>query len=314
MTRILRLAAATVLALAIGGCGDDDDDGGAPIVPPPDLITFDSLNLQPEGVEYDVDGQVFVVGSATRGSIHTVDDEGNLSVLVADPGLVTTLGLRVDRERNRLLAAGSFAEAGRIGLGIYDLATGEAIRIVDISAAVEGPTGLANDVVIDSAGTAYVTDTTGGAVYAVDVDGNVETVLRDGALALANGIEVYQDEWLLVATIGGPSLLRIPIDDPSGFAAVDSDVAVPADGMVFTADGDLAAVTIGGVASVILLSSDDDWETARLTGTWDSDVITGSGPTTAALRGDDVYVVFPRLFNTENSRNDIERVVFDSVD
>ncbi len=299
---------AVCIACWIAACGDDD---GGPTAPPPDLVTFESPNLLPEGLEYDEERGLFVVGSASRGTIHTVDDAGNVAVLIADPGLATTLGIHIDRNEGLLYAAG-IGDNGGAGLGVYELATGEVVRVVDLSAVNPAPVQLANDVAVDGDGNAYVTDTQGNGIYDVSPGGNAGFT-SDPMLGLANGAEIYDDDVLLVARVGGP-LMSIRLDEPDFLEPVETDVNVSGDGIVFTPNGDLAVVTIGGPADVILLRSDDDWQSATLVGTWNSTINTDTPPTTAAIRGDDVYVVFARLFVTGNSRYDIERVVFDPVE
>ncbi len=312
------------LAIALGSlaaCGGDDEGGRVPPpIPtatpvPPDLITFELFDLRPEGIEYDSVSGRFVVGSTTQGTIHSVDDDGELEALFGDPGLVGTVGLHIDRANDILYAAGRVADPNWIGLGVYDLAAGEVVRVVDLAPVAPIEAGhLANDVAVDGSGNAYVTDTFAGAVYKIDSAGVPSVLLETPELALANGIEIFNDEVLLVARIGGAGLVRIPLDDPDSFALVESDFGVSGDGIVFTPRGDLVVVTIGGVASVLLLSSDDDWQSATLSGTWDSSQISGTSPTTAAIRGDDVYVVFARVLEDDVLRYDIERVDFAPVD
>lgn len=304
---VWRRLGAVCIAFWVAACGDDD---GGPAVPPPDLVTFESPDLRPEGLEYDEARGRFVVGSASRGTIHTVDDAGNVAVLVADPGLASTLGIHIDRDEGLLYAAGA-DDQGDAALGVYDLASGEVLRVVELASRVFVPVQLANDVVVDDEGDAFVTETQAGAIYNVEL--NSVGFTRSSSLALANGIEIYDDEVLLIARVGGP-LMRMRTNDPFSIEPVETDVNVSGDGIVFTPEGDLAVVTIGGPADVILLRSDDGWQSATLVGTWDSAINTDTFPTTAAIRGDDVYVVFARLFVTGNSRYDIERVVFDAVD
>jgi sugar lactone lactonase YvrE len=303
-----RLFGCCLLAFGLLAACGDDDGGSPPVMPPPDLITFHSPNLQPEGLEYDEVRGRFVVGSTTQGTIHTVDDNGNLEVLVANPGVAGTLGIHIDGDRDLLFAAASVGP-GMAGMGVYDLATGDVIRVVDISEVFTAGQQLANDVVVDSFGAAYVTDTVSNGVYTIDAAGVVSEFSGGTGLGLANGIELYNDEVLLIARIGGP-LMRMQVGDPGSLEPVETDVPVSGDGIVFTPQGDLAVVTIGGPAAVILLHSDDDWQSATAIGTWNSATITDTTPTTAAIRGDDVYVIFARLFDETNSRYDIERVVF----
>jgi sugar lactone lactonase YvrE len=282
---------------ALQGCGGNQ----------PDLITFEHLNLQPEGIEYDAARGRFLVGSRTEGRIYSVDDEGTIAPLVTDPGLSVSLGLHIDRPHGRLLAAGVLSDSGNPALGIYDLASGAPIHVVDLGT-VGGPgQHLANDVVSDADGNAYVTDTVTATVYKVDPDGTATIFSAGPELATANGIELYDNRELIVATLTGPSLRRVPLDDPQTIGTVGMSRAVAGDGIVFMADGDLAVVTPASL--VLRLHSDDDWQTATVAGSWDASQVE-MGATTAAVRGDDVYVVFAHLFQTMRSTYEIARAQF----
>jgi sugar lactone lactonase YvrE len=284
---------------ALTGCGDAE--------PGPDLITFEHLNLQPEGIEYDAARGQFLVGSRTEGRIYSVDDEGTIAPLVTDPGLSVSLGLHIDRPHGRLLAAGVLSGSGNPALGIYDLASGAPIHVVDLGT-VGGPgQHLANDVVSDADGNAYVTDTVTATVYKVDPEGTATIFSSGPQLATANGIEIYDNRDLIVATLTGPSLRRIPLDDPQTIGTVTTPMPVAGDGIVFMADGDLAVVTPASI--VLRLRSDNDWQLATVVGSWDASQV-ATGATTAAVRGDDVYVVFAHLFETMRSTYEIARVGF----
>jgi hypothetical protein len=302
----LSVTAVIALVFVAAGCGSDDDDGGPAFGPGPDLIVFTRLNLQPEGIEWDARRGRFLVGSLTDGTIRAVDDDGNLTVVTPDAGLSGSVGIHIDETRDRLFAAGNIQGVG-IALGIYDLATGEQIRIVDLSELSGANGGLANDVVVDADGNAYVTDTTNAMVYRVDVDGNASVLVEAPELRLANGIEI-DNRTLIVAILTGPSLLRIPLDDVDALATIDSDVPVSGDGIVFTHDGILA--TVSGT-SVLLLESDDGWLSASLIGQWDAGTVSAALPTTAAVRGGDVHVVFAHLFDDTNEDYEIAKVLFE---
>lgn len=276
--------------------------------PGPDLVVLESLNLKPEGIEYDAARGRFLVGSRTAGIINAVADDGTLTAVVSDPGLDVTLGLHIDRAQQRLLAAGVLEGADRPALGIFDLASGEPIHVVDLGAVAAPGMHLANDVVSDAAGNAYVTDTLAAAIYRVDPDGQA-TVFADGeALRLANGIEIHDERYLIVATLSGPSLLRVPLDDPEALTAVGASIAIAGDGIVFTDNGDLAVVTPAG--AVQRWHSADDWQTAALVGSWDATQLGFGTPTTAATRGAEVYVIFAHLFDAAPTQFEIARAQF----
>lgn len=303
-----------VILLALGvfaACSEGDLDGGAALAPGPDLVVFSKTNLQPEGIEYDARGGRFVVGSRTEGTIHTVDDAGNISLLVASPGLTTTLGLQIDGER--LLAAGAFASGG-IGLGIYDLETGAVLHVVDLGPVAGGGSHLANDVAVDGDGNAYVTDTLASVIYRVTPAGVASRFAADARFAVINGIDFHPDGYLIAATLTGPHLLRIPVDSPDQVTEVETAFAVGGDGIVFRPDGALAVVASARTADgsslgpgVTLFTSDDGWHSATVAGSW----VAGDLPTTAAKRGDDVHVIYAHLFDTARVEYEIVKAIFE---
>jgi len=277
----------------------------------PDLIVVDRLNLQPEGIEYDRARGRFLVGSRTSGVIHAVDDAGAITAVVAESGLGGMLGLHIDRPRDRLLAAGVLAGTTNAALGIYALGSGAPLHVVDLAPLAGAGAHLLNDVVTDSEGNAYVTDTFSPMIYRVDRDGAASIFASDGALALANGIELHADRFLIVATLGGPSLVRVSLDDPPVVSAVATEVAVAGDGIAFTANGDLVVVESGANAGrVTLLRSADAWASATVVASWDAGALGFGAPTTAAVRGMDVHVIFGHLFDDSRARYEIARARF----
>ena len=308
--RLLR-GCLTVLAIAaFGGCSEGDLDGDVAPAPGPDLIVLRELNLQPEGIEYDARGERFVVGSRTQGTIHTVDDTGALTVLVASPGLTSTLGIHIAGDR--LFAAGTIGTSG-IGLGIYDLDSGAVIDVVDLSAVAGAGSHLANDVTVDDEGNAYVTDTLSAVIYRVTPAGDVSRFAADPRFLLINGIDFHPDGYLVVATLSGPRLLRVPIDAPDSVTEVATPGEIVGDGIVFRSDGALAVVSnaLAGDGTVLgpgvtLFTSDDGWQSAAIAGSW----IAGDMATTAAVRGDDVYAIYAHLFDTAREEYEIVKVQF----
>jgi sugar lactone lactonase YvrE len=301
-----------LLALAVcGGCSEADLDGSAAPVPGPDLIVFRELNLQPEGVEYDARRTRFVVGSRTQGTIHTVDDAGVLAVLVANPGLTSTLGIHIADDR--LWVVGAIGATG-IGLGIYDLATGAVLDVVDLSQIAGAGSHLANDVTVDDEGNAYVTDTLSAAIYRVTPAGDASRFAADPRFLLINGIDFHPDGYLVVATLSGPQLLRVPLDAPASVTEIATPGEIVGDGIVFRSDGALAVVSNALAADgtvlgpgVTLFASDDGWQSAAIAGSWAADDL----PTTAAVRGDDVYVIHAHLFDTAREKYEIVKAILE---
>ncbi len=323
-----------LVVAAIGGYGAGcapsdsgaDDARNAAVTPAagalPDTVRIADPGLHPEGVEYDAAGERFLVSSVTSGTVTAVEDDGTRSVLVSDPDITSSIGIHIDRPRDRLLVANSDlavlqGENGHARLGAYDLETGERIFMAELGELAGEGRHFANDVTVDASGNAYVTDSFAPVIYRVSPEGEATVWARDEILGAdgfgLNGLDVHPDGYLLVAQSGRRQLLRIPLDDPTDIHVVGIAEAFGADGLVLTPDGDLIAVATTGEGDaarkeVLRLRSADGWETARLV----SRAPAAANATTAALRGDAVYVVDSRFADmggeTPAPRFDIARV------
>ena len=301
---------ACVIALAgllVTACGSEPEPAAeapaaeAPAAPPmlPDVIVAERGGFIPEGVEYDMDNGRLLTGSLSEGSVFQLHEDGRLTPLVSDPDLVSSVGIEADELRDRLLVANSDRSVfqggtrGQAMLGVYNLTTGERIAMVDLAATVEDAGDdaafFANDVAVADDGTAYVTDTRMNLVYRVDTDYAASVFHRfDDDGAGPNGIVEHPAGYLLVAR--GDALWKVPLADPAAATAVMLPEDVPGqDGMVWSA-GRLAIVSNSG-NRVVALTSSDDWMTADLAGVAPYE----PQATTAAVVGDDVYVVHPHF-------------------
>jgi sugar lactone lactonase YvrE len=281
----------------------------------PERIVAERGGFIPEGVEYDAGNHRFLTGSLAEGSIFRIDTDGTVVPVVTDPDLVSSVGIEVDEARDRLLVCNSDravfdgSSMGQAKLGIYGLTTGERLGMVDLTSSMrnvpEDAQFFANDVTVDDDGNVYVTDTRQNVVYKVDPDQQASVFYHfepmEG-LAL-NGIEYDPDGYLIV--IGGPKLYKITTTDPAQMTEVELPEPIQgADGMVFLPDGRLAVVS-NSENRVVALASDDDWNSATVESTASYE----GQATTAAVAGDDVYIVHPH-FNDEEPPV-IERVSFD---
>ena len=301
---------ACVVALAgllITACGSEREPAAeapaaeAPAAPPmlPDVIVAERGGFIPEGVEYDMDNGRLLTGSLSEGSVFQLHEDGRVTPLVTDPDLVSSVGIEADELRDRLLVANSDRSVfqggtrGQAMLGVYNLTTGERLAMVDLAAAVEDAGDdaafFANDVAVADDGTAYVTDTRMNLVYRVDTDYAASVFHRfDDDGAGPNGIVEHPAGYLLVAR--GAALWKVPLADPAAATAVMLPEDIPGqDGMVWSA-GRLAIVS-NSDNRVVALTSSDEWMTADLAG------VAPYEPqgTTAAVVGDDVYVVHPHF-------------------
>jgi sugar lactone lactonase YvrE len=255
----------------------------------PPVLTVAAENLFPEGVAWDPTRQSLLVGSLAQPAlISAVGRDGVRRTVVSDPELPGFVGLKVDAKRHRIVAAiGSPFAPGPSFLAMYDLRTGARERLVDLS----GEGHAVNDVVLDPAGNAYVTDTGAGAVYEVDVAGNVTTLVSDPRLTPspgANGI-VWHRGHVVVANYTTGKLYRL---SRGHLTELQAPSLVGADGMVLRHDGTLVVVTNtlsalpGSVVAVHELKLVGDKVVPLRTTPWPD-----TAPTTAADTPYGVYVV-----------------------
>ncbi|MEU5690918.1 hypothetical protein [Actinosynnema sp. NPDC020468] len=244
----------------------------------PRVITGHATALHPEGIARAPQG--FLVGSMTRGTVELVRRDGSTTTLASDPAMVSTFGLHV--ANGRIYVA--YADMGvgprstpatayhSSGLGIFDLRTGRTLRVVDL--AIGAGKHTANDVALDRAGNAYVTDPSSDTLYEVDARGRATAFLKDPRLASTsiglNGVTWHPAGFLIAGRYDTGTLFKIPLDHPEAFTEITTDRAlVGADGIQLRPDGGLTVVTnsLGaqGTPAVTVLRSTDGWRTARTT-------------------------------------------------
>jgi sugar lactone lactonase YvrE len=289
-------------------------EAAAPAAEIPERIVAERGGFIPEGIEYDPASGRFLTGSLAEGTIFQIHPDGRVTPAVTDPELVSSVGIEVDSTRNRLLVANSDRGAfdgssqGQAKLGVYNLATGERLAMVELGATIPNRPAdaahFANDVAVAEDGTAYVTDTMQNTIYEVGPDYQASVLHRFEApesLGL-NGIVHHPSGYLLVA--GGSTLYKVPVDDPAATSQVSVPEAVEGqDGLVWMPDGRLA-ITSNSQSRVVALRSTDDWATAEVAGVGSFE---GQG-TTAAVAGNDVYVVQPHFADQDPPV--VQRVTF----
>lgn len=286
MTRSLTLPAAfAALALTpnlgLAGAGHDVRLSEEPRP----SVSVEVPALYPEGIEANPTNGNFLLGSIRQGAVYEVSPEGEIRKLIEDPRLKSVVGIRVDPARGRLLVNSSdygVAERSRpedkfasVALGIYDLKSGTPLHFVELSQLRPGEKKFANDLTLDAAGNAYVTDSLAAAIYKVTPEGGASVFLADdrfrGEGFNLNGIVTHPDGYLLVAKKSEGLLFKVPLDDPEAF----SEVRLPrrfvgTDGLVLAKPEELVVITnqASGIASntVFTLKSDDGWASAAITG------------------------------------------------
>ncbi|MEU6083484.1 hypothetical protein [Streptomyces sp. NPDC047108] len=244
------------------------------------MIHGSAPSLHPEGIAYDARRDAFLVGSVTHGTASLVTPYGSARTLVKDLKLVTTMGLTVDQRRGRILVTNADlgvadrstpqTENRLAGLGIYDLKNGRRLHYTDLGRLLPGRQHFANDIALDPAGNAYVTDSLSGAIYKVTPHGRASVLVQDDRLAGTtegfglNGIVLHPDGYLIAALSAEGALVKIPLDQPQTFRRVELSAPIGSpDGLLLSRTGTLYAIDNTSKNRVIELGSTNGWSSAR---------------------------------------------------
>ncbi|KFC61714.1 hypothetical protein FF80_03910 [Devosia sp. LC5] len=292
-TLLAGVAIAPILALAAPSVAQD--------------IAFNSDQSYPESFTYSAKQDSFMLGSVTQGLVARLDRTGAYTPFVTDDRLVSTVGLLVDDASNTLWVTNSDPGAGArtaaatqgtlAAVATYDATTGAPKAYYDLGNLSEGA-HFANDIALDDAGNAYVTDSFAPLIYKIDTSGNA-AIFAQSPLFLTeqgfnlNGIAWHEDGYLLVGKYNSGELFRVSLTDPTDIASVTLPEALVGVDGIHLVDGEhLLAVQNLGADRVVELTSTDGWRSATITRQQASAL---SMPTAAATAGSDTYVLNSRL-------------------
>jgi sugar lactone lactonase YvrE len=260
----------------------------------PNLIKIEGVAQNPEGIEFDKNDNTFLLSSLNAGPIIKIKADGTYKPLTSGEDFpLSTAGLQIDYKRNRLLVAGFNGTElmdddpktkGIAYLRIYNLQTGVIEKSINLSSLLPDASAyFANDIAIDDKGNAYVSDWYARVVYKVDLEGNATVFWTNetGIPSGANGLDFHPDGYLLVSILtvndkghyADYGLVKIPVDNPKSAKVVKitNTGFTGFDGMVLKADSKVVGVTNNGTAAggntFIELSSNDNWESAKVINT-----------------------------------------------
>ncbi|WP_189132499.1 hypothetical protein [Wenjunlia tyrosinilytica] len=302
------LVAAVVLPAAVPAVAAPAQRGTSVATHAAAVIDGHAPSLHPEGIDYDPLRHRFVVTSLRHGTVSVVDRDGSVRTLVDDPRNISTIGVRVDAARRRVLVAAADPGVGErtspatqghtAVVAAYSLDDGHELFRTDLAALLPGENHFANDIAIAGDGTAYVTDSFSPTVYRVDRGGRATVLAHDERLRAsagfgANGIVLSPRGFLIVGKYDDGRIFRVDTKDGSvSEVALDKRLAGK-DGFALRPDGSLVVVhnALGapdGADKVTVLRADCDWTRARVTREvpWPD-----TAPTAAAVVGGQVRVL-----------------------
>jgi sugar lactone lactonase YvrE len=307
MAIVLSVVAVGVSISAVDAGNNRVDLGGQNL----NSIVVNQAALYPEGIEYDANNDRFLLSSVREGTVYQVFANGDVRPFIQDERLVSSTGIHIDAQRNRLLVPNSDYGVSlkstpetleqMAALGIYDLSTGDAIAYVDLANLRPGGAHFANDVAVDAAGNAYVTDSLSPILYKVTPAGEASIFLESdrflGSGFNLNGIVYHPDGYLIMAKKSEGVLFKVPLDNPEAFSQIQVDRNfVGTDGLILAGDKELVVITnrSGETVSneIFALRSDDGWQSAAVSDNYASD---DDYPSTGTIRDGNIYVIKGQL-------------------
>ncbi len=252
-----------LLAASVAGCGSS---GSAGLL---DEYILSDQDLVPESGDFDTTTQAFYVGSWTDGSLTRVDADGTETVVYTPPTAESwgALGVAIDTERRRLWVC-MFDPASEATDEVWVVSLETLARTHTLALPVGVENASCNDIGLDSAGRAYITDSATPNIYRGDLDAEEITtwasdpLLPGSGLFGLNGIDVTADDQYVLASSTLPAeLFRITLAEPP----VVTEIAVSGDLGEENSDGMSiidGQVYLSFASRVRRFSTTDDWATA----------------------------------------------------
>ncbi|KAF8107014.1 hypothetical protein N665_0129s0082 [Sinapis alba] len=262
-------------------------------VPSTHVFSYHSSGFFRECAKWDDVGRRFLVSFMDGGGIGEVvpSDNGDSEevTLVKDIDLAgnASLGIVIDRDRNRLLVAVADLLGNRYSaLAAYDMSTWRRLFLAELSGQSEEEKSFADDVAVDAHGNAYVTDAKGSKIWKVDVSGEFVSTIESplftppgwyNNLVALNGILYHPHAFLIVIHTFSGFLYKIDLTAADGNNNNKVTVIQVAGGTLRFGDGlellSPTKIVVAGSPSAKLVESSDGWRTATVTGWFNTGMV-----------------------------------------
>lgn len=287
-------------------------------------IVFESEKLYPEGITYDDQKELIYLTSMATGKIVSVDQQGKTKVVVDDPRLISTVGIKFNSADGKLYAANS-----DIGLSsktnpdrqfkiaqiaIVNPATSKVEDVIELADLAAGK-NFANDLTIDKAGNVYVTDSYAHVIYKIDKQKKKSLFAQsplfqpDSATIGLNGIAWSEEGYLLVVKSVSGELLKVSVKDPSHIEKVKlAEPLVWGDGLYFVNPNELVVVR-NRFNKTTYVRTKDHWQSAEIVKEESGTDLT---PTTAVVsKKGKVFVTNSKLAELREKKTTSKEFVID---
>jgi hypothetical protein len=166
-------------------------------------FTIQQKGLITEGIAYDSSSETFYVSSVRQRKIVSINKAGAVKDFATEQdGLGSVLGMKVDARRRHLWVTSATIpqminyreeENGRTAVFKFDLVTGKLLKKYSLS--IPSEKHLLGDLVINSRGDVFTTDSLSPALYMIDHrKDELELFIKGEPLVSAQGLDFSEDE------------------------------------------------------------------------------------------------------------------------
>jgi hypothetical protein len=166
-------------------------------------FTIPEKGLITEGIAYDPSSETFYISSVHKRKILSVGKDGAAKNFATErDGLWSVLGMKVDARRRRLWVTSAAIpqmenyreeENGRAAIFKFDLGTGKLLKKYELPNRPDKH--LLGDLVINSAGDVFTTDSVSPALYRIDhVKDELEVFIKGEPFVSMQGLDFSEDE------------------------------------------------------------------------------------------------------------------------
>ncbi len=217
-------------------------------------FTVKEKDLIPEGIAYDPISKRIFLSSIYKRKIISIDENGNFNNFTDEKqdGLYATLGMEVDPVRNNLWVCTAAAknmkdytsaDSGKSTIHKYDLSG----KLLKIFHSPKNEDHEFNDLVINSSGDVYCTDSRTGQIFFIHhIRDSLELLFDEGLFIGSNGITLSSDEKILFIAAYSEGVYSVNLNDLSHqlITTPDNCTMYGIDGLYFH-DNSLIAVQNG---------------------------------------------------------------------
>ncbi|QNF32879.1 SMP-30/gluconolactonase/LRE family protein [Adhaeribacter swui] len=266
-------------------------------------LTLPEPAFIPEGITYDGSRRTFYVGSYAQNKIIQVKKDAPVVpfTVAGQDGLGGVLGLKANVKKQELWVCHN-TETGTGGVYKYDLTTRKILKKYLLPAPAPGEAHTFNDIALAQDGTAFVTNSSLGAVYQITPQqDSLVRVAEIGRLIYPNGLALSTDErYLYVASFSGilvydrvvKVLAKLETNNQRRTGGIDGLYFYTQNGLDYLI-GIQNAFTVNGESAerIIKITLDPTLKTMT-----DFEILESlnpqfNTPTTGAIVGDDFYYI-----------------------